>query len=126
MQSIDEGVDVEKFMKKRDSYPEDLQNALDGMIKQNIYPTYIKEWGSIIPSYGKNDFNANIRSSIHEDFGGFFTMLESAPFVSYPGLVHSLEDSINFLMEMEKTLLATTLMMKRLRCLVGYTMNSSM
>lgn len=104
-----EGGDVDKFMKERDSYPKDLKNALDGMIKQNIYPTYIKEWGSIIPSYGKNDFNAKIRSSIHEDFGGFFTMLESAPFVSYLGLVHSLEDSGNFLMEMEKTLLATTL-----------------
>jgi len=106
---VDEGRDVEKFMKEKDSYPEDLKNALHGMIKQNIYPTFIKEWGTIIPSYGKNDFNAKIRSSIHEDFGGFFTMLESAPFVSYPGLVHSLEDSVNYLMEMEKTLLATTM-----------------
>lgn len=100
---------ADKFIQKKDTYPEDLQQALDGMIKQNIYPTFIKGFGTLAPSYGKNDFSAKIRSSIHEDFGGFFTLLESAPFVSYPGLAHSLEDSVAFLLDMEKTLLSTTI-----------------
>ena len=104
-----EGRSLEKFMEKKDTYPEDLQKALDGMIKQNIYPTFINEWGIVSPSYGSNDFSAKIRSSIHKDLGGFFTLLESGPFVSYPGLSHSLNDSVDYLLDMEKTLMATTM-----------------
>ncbi|MBO0589637.1 hypothetical protein [Sporosarcina sp. E16_8] len=106
---VDETFAGDTFMQNKDTYPEELQQALDGMIKQNIYPTFIKGFGTIAPIYGKNDFSAKIRSSIHKDFGGFFTSLESAPFVSYPGLVHSLGDSVDFLLDMENTLLSTTM-----------------
>lgn len=104
-----ESVAADTFTQKKDTYPEELQLALDGMIKQNIYPTYIKGKGGLGPVYGKNSFSAKVRSSIHEDFVGFFTVLESAPFLSFPGLTHSLEESVTFLLEIEKTLLATTI-----------------
>lgn len=106
---VDGEIDMDKFMEKKDTYPEELQLALDGMIKQNIYPESIMNWGAIAPVFKKNKFSAEFRSSIHPDLGGFLTVLEVVPLVTYPGLVHSLADSIDYLLEMEKTLLATTL-----------------
>lgn len=106
---VDGELDMEKFMEKKDTYPEELQLALDGMIKQNIYPESIKNWGTIAPVFKKNKLSAKIRSSIHPDLGGFLTVMEVVPLQTYPGLAHSLADSIDYLLEMEKTLLATTL-----------------
>ena len=106
---VDGELDIDKFMEKKDTYPEDLQLALDGMIKQNIYPESITNWVAIAPVFKKNKVSAKFRSSIHPDLGGFLTVLEVVPLVTYPGLVHSLADSIDYLLEMEKTLLATTL-----------------
>jgi len=106
---IDGELDIDKFMEKKDTYPEELQLALDGMIKQNIYPESIKNWGAIAPVFKKNKVSAKIRSSIHPDLGGFLTVMEVVPLLNYPGLAHSLSDSIDYLLEIEKTLLATTL-----------------
>ena len=106
---VDGELDIDKFMEKKDTYPEELQLALDGMIKQNIYPESVTNWGAIAPVFKKNKLGAKIRSSIHPDLGGFLTVLEVVPLVTYPGLAHSLTDSIDYLLEMEKTLLATTL-----------------
>ena len=106
---VDGELDIDKFMEKKDTYPEELQLALDGMIKQNIYPESIKNWGAIAPVFKKNKVSAKIRSSIHPDLGGFLTVMEVVPLLSYPGLAHSLADSIDYLLEIEKTLLVTTL-----------------
>ena len=107
--AVDNGIiDIEGFMKQKDTYPEDLQFALDGMIKQNMYPVSIKNWAPIAPVFKKNEHSAKIRSSIHPDLSGYLTGLEATPLVMYPGLVHPLEDSIDYLLEIEKTLLATT------------------
>ncbi|MER2091089.1 MAG: hypothetical protein ABS920_15230, partial [Sporosarcina sp.] len=57
----------------------------------------------------KNENSAKIRSSIHPDLRGYLTGLESMPMVTYPGLAHPLEQSIDYLLEIEKTLLATKL-----------------
>jgi len=106
---VDGELDIDMFMEKKDTYPEELQLALDGMIKQNIYPESIKNWGAIAPVFKKNKVSAKIRSSIHPDLGGFLTVMEVVPLLNYPGLAHSLSDSIDYLLEIEKTLLATTL-----------------
>ena len=66
--AVDNGIiDIEGFMKKKDTYPEDLQFALDGMIKQNMYPMSIKNWAPIAPVFKKNEHSAKIRSSIHPE-----------------------------------------------------------
>ena len=97
-------------MKKKETYPKELQLALDGMIKQNIYPMSIKNWVSIAPIFKKNEHSAKIRSSIHPDFRGYLTGLEAdANGYRIRVLYTPLEDSIDYLLEIEKTLLATTL-----------------
>jgi len=106
---VDGVIDADKFMEEKETYPKELRLALDGMIKQNIYPTSIKEWATIAPVFQKNDFSAKFRSSIHSDLGGFITVLEVVPLVTYPGLAQPLEASIDYLLEIEKTLLASTL-----------------
>lgn len=106
---VDGVMDADKFMEEKETYPKELRLALAGMIKQNIYSTSIKEWGTIAPVFQKNDFSAKFRSSIHTDLGGFITVLEVVPLVTYPGLAQPLEASIDYLLEIEKTLLATTL-----------------
>ncbi|QNK89212.1 hypothetical protein H7992_05765 [Sporosarcina sp. resist] len=106
---VDGELDIDKFMEKKDTYPEELQLALNGMSKQNIYPESVTNWGAIVPVFQKNKLGAKIRSSIHPDLGGFLTVMEVVPLLTYPGLAHSLADSIDYLLEIEKTLLATTL-----------------
>jgi len=106
---VDGEIDIDEFLKKKETYPEELQLAIDGMIKQNIYLTPLKNWGTIVPLFGKNEVSTRIRSSIHPDIGGFLTLLEHSPLLMYPGLTYSVKDSIDYLLEMEKTLLVTTL-----------------
>ena len=105
--SVDESIDIEKFLEKKHTYPEDLQKALDGMVKQNIYLTSIPNWAALFPKYGKNEFSAQVRASLHEDVGGYITLLESEPFHYYPGLAYSIDESVDFMIEMEKTLLTS-------------------
>ena len=62
---------------------------------------------ALYPKYGKNEFSARVRASLHEDVGGYITLLESEPFVRYPGLAYSIDESVDFMIEMEKTLLTS-------------------
>ena len=79
------------------------------MKTQNIYPTVIPQWSTIIPTFQKNEIGAQIRASLHEDLGGYVTLLESPPFVIYPDLAYSFDESVEYLLDMEKTLLASQL-----------------
>lgn len=89
------------------TYPEALQQALGGMRKQNIYPTFIKQWSTIIPMFQKNEISEQMRASLHEDLGGYLTLLESTPFVIHPDLAYSYDESIAYLLDMERTLLVS-------------------
>ncbi len=103
----DDTVNPEKFIEDKDEYPEDFQKVLEGMVKQNIYPTSIPEWGIFIPNYKKNEFSTQFRAAIHKNLGGYITQLESAPFIYYPDLAYSLDESVDYLKEMEETLLTS-------------------
>ena len=46
--SVDQSIDIEKFLEKKHTYPEDLQKALDGMVKQNIYPDFHSKLGGTL------------------------------------------------------------------------------
>src|SRR4051794_28020011 len=56
--AIDGGIDIDKFMKKKETYPKELQLALDGMIKQNMYLISIRNWVPIAPIFKKNEHSA--------------------------------------------------------------------
>ncbi len=90
-----------------DRYPEEFQKLLIGMEKQNYYPVSIPNMAPFYPQYQSNELSGKIRKALHEDVGGYITMLETQPFINIPGLTYSLDESIDYLIEFEKTLFAT-------------------
>ena len=104
--TIDGEIDIEKFLQEKDSYPEDLQNALEGMVKQNIYPISVKDLASFYPMHVNNDISKRIRDSLHEDVGGFITLLELEPFLYYQDSTYTLDKMVDYMIEMEETLFA--------------------
>ncbi|MFC5591892.1 RNA polymerase sigma factor [Sporosarcina soli] len=92
---------------EQSTYPEKLQKAVKGMRAQNIYPTVIPQWNTIVPIFQKNEISEQMRASLHEDLGGYVTLLESTPFVNYPNLAYSYDESVEYLLDMEKSLLAS-------------------
>ena len=106
---VDGKIDLEKFLADRPTYPKALQEGLEGMMKQNIYPTVIPHWNTIIPIFQKNEIGQQMRALLHEDLSGYVTLLESPPFVIYPGLAYSFDESVEYMLDMEKTLLASQL-----------------
>lgn len=116
---IDGEIDFEKFLKEKDSYPEDLQNILEGMISQNFYPISIPDWAPFYPKHVNNEISKRIRDSLHEDVEGYITLLESAPFIYYPNLAYSIEESIDYMIEIEKTLLASEMQTRAYEQLEG-------
>ncbi|QUW23230.1 hypothetical protein JSQ81_06750 [Sporosarcina sp. Marseille-Q4063] len=104
---VDEEIDIEKFMAKKDMYPEDFQKILTGLEKQNYYPVSIPNVAPFYPKYQTNEFSKKIRNALHEDVGGYMTMLETEPLFNVQSLDFSLNQSIDYLIDMEKTLLAS-------------------
>ncbi|MBO1914409.1 hypothetical protein J4G37_57525, partial [Microvirga sp. 3-52] len=74
---VDDSIDIDKFMEKKDSYPEDFQKVLTGLEKQNFYPASIPMYAPLFPKYQTNELSKKIRSSLHEDVSGYMTMLEN-------------------------------------------------
>ena len=99
-------VDIEKFMEEKDAYPEELQNALEGMVKQNIYPVSLKDLAPFYPVHVNNKISKRIRDSLHKDVGGFITLLELEPFLYYPDSTYSVDILADYMIEMEETLVA--------------------
>jgi DNA-directed RNA polymerase specialized sigma24 family protein len=103
----DDNFDIEKFMENKDSYPEDLIKILTGLEKQNYFPVSLPNVAPIYPKYQTNDLSKKIRNALHEDVSGYMTMLETEPLYNAQSLDLSLDQSIDTLIEMEKTLLAS-------------------
>ncbi|WP_203249249.1 RNA polymerase sigma factor [Sporosarcina beigongshangi] len=97
---------IEKFLEKKETYPEELQNALNSMEKQNLYIDSVSEWAALVPSFARNELSGRIKASIHEDLAGYLALLESSSYISQPKLVSTYEESIGNLLEIERTLLA--------------------
>lgn len=102
---LDGEIDIEKFIEEKDSYPEKLQNALDGMVKQNIYPISIKDSMPFYPVHVNNEISKRIKNSLHEDVGGFIKLLELEP-LYYLDSAYSIDIMVEYMIEMEKTLFA--------------------
>ena len=100
-------IDIEKFMGNMERYPQEFQKLLIGMEKQNYYPVSIPDMAPFYPQYQSNELSEKIRKALHEDVGGYITMLETQPFINIQGLTYSLDESIDYLIEFEKTLFAT-------------------
>jgi DNA-directed RNA polymerase specialized sigma24 family protein len=97
---VDGVMDIEKFLEKKESYPAELQNALNSMEKQNLdlIPFY--------PSYAKTELSAQIKASIHKDFRGYIAFLESLSINYDPKPASFYAETIDTLIEIENTLLA--------------------
>ena len=104
---IDGGIDIEKFMEKKDTYPEDFQKILTGLEKQNYYPVSIPDIVPFYPQYQTNELSKKIRSALHEDVRVYMTMLETGPIFNANSLNFSMDQSLEFLIDMEKTILAS-------------------
>lgn len=106
-EALDEGLfQIEKFLEKKETYPEELQNALNSMEKQNLYIDSVSEWAALVPSFARNELSSKIKASIHEDLAGYIALLESSTYISQPRLVSAYEEAVDNLLEIERTLLA--------------------
>ena len=104
---VKEKINIEAFMEKRDTYPEDFQKILTGMEKQNYYPVSIPNVAPFYPQYQSNKLSRKIRSALHEDVSGYMTMLEIEPLFNVRSLDYSLDQLIDYLIDVEKTLLTS-------------------
>ncbi|WP_210471118.1 RNA polymerase sigma factor [Sporosarcina sp. 6E9] len=104
---VDDSIDIDKFMEKKDSYPEDFQKVLTGLEKQNFYPASIPMYAPLFPKYQTNELSKKIRSSLHEDVSGYMTMLENEHLFNVESLDIPLDQSLDYLIDMENTLLAS-------------------
>ena len=104
---VDGTVDIEKFIEKNETYPEDLKMAIDGMKGQNVYLYSIPEWASVFPNFGTSEVSAKIRASIHEDLVGYITAMESWQFIYNTNQDISIDEAIDALIEIEKTIFAS-------------------
>lgn len=98
--TVDETVNIEKYLEMKESYPKELQKALNSMEKQNLYllPFY--------SSYAKTELSAQIKASIHKDFKGYIAFLESSSIDYYSKPASSYIELMANLVEIENTLLA--------------------
>ena len=60
-----------------------------------------------LPTYQTNELSENIRKSLHKDMSGYMTLLEKQPLLYFPTDTYSLDEYVDQLIDMEKTLLAT-------------------
>ncbi|WP_172373862.1 sigma-70 family RNA polymerase sigma factor [Sporosarcina jiandibaonis] len=104
---VGDEIDIEEFMERKDTFPEDFQRILTGLEKQNYYPVSIPNVAPFHPKYQKNELSKKIRNALHEDVGGYMTMLETEHMFNVQSLDFSLDQSLDYLIDMEKTLLAT-------------------
>ena len=108
---IDGTVQIEKYLDKKESYPQALQNALTNMEKQNLYLSSIPEWDLVVPTFAKNELSAQIKASIHKDLAGYIALLESSTYLAsataHPKQVSSYDERIDALLEIENTLLTS-------------------
>lgn len=104
--TIDGEINIEKFLEEMDEYPEDLQNVLEGMVKQNIYPISLKDLAPFYPVHVNNEISKRIRDSLHKDVGGFITLLELEPSMYYEDPAYTVDKLGDYMIEMEETLFA--------------------
>lgn len=98
-------VQIEKFLGNKESYPEELQQALNRMEEQNLYLTSMPQWDNVVPAFSRNELSAQMKASIHPDLAGYITQLESSTPV--PDLNRTYAEKVDDLVEIEYTLLAS-------------------
>lgn len=99
-------VDVEELLLKKNTYPEEIRTVLGAMGEQNIGLVNDSEWDYFHPIYLENEVGLAIRDSIHEDFRGYLTFLETNPF-NYLAIQSgsTLQQTADYIIELESTLL---------------------
>ena len=99
-------IDVEKLLLKKNTYPEELRKVLGTMEDQNLGLFNDSEWNYLYPIYLESEVGSAIRDSIHEDFKGYITFLETNP-INYSA-IHSestLQQMADYIVELENVLL---------------------
>lgn len=105
--AVHDGVfQIGKFLEKKETYPEELQNALNSMEKQNLYLDSVSGWAVLVPSFARNELSAKVKASIHEDVAGYIALLESSSYIAQPKLFNAYDEPVDNLLEIERTLLA--------------------
>jgi len=99
-------IDVEELLLKKNTYPEEIRTVLGAMGDQNIGLVKESERDYFYPLYLENEVGIAIRDSIHEDFRGYLTFLETNPF-NYMAIQSefTLQQIADYLVELENTLL---------------------
>ena len=99
-------IDVEELLLKKNTYPEEIRTVLGAMGDQNIGLVKESEWDYFHPIYLENEVGMAIRDSIHEDFRGYLTFLETNPF-NYLAIQSgsTLQQIADYIVELENTLL---------------------
>lgn len=99
-------IDVEKLLLKKNTYPEEIRTVLGAMGDQNLGLVKDSEWDYFYPLYLENEVGLAIRDSIHEDFRGYMTFLETNP-INYLAIQSgsTLQQMVGYIVELENTLL---------------------
>ncbi|KAA0944011.1 sigma-70 family RNA polymerase sigma factor [Sporosarcina sp. ANT_H38] len=98
-------IDIEKLLLEKNTYPEEVREILEAIGDQNI-GLFNDSGNKFFPIYVNNEVSLAIRDSIHEDFRGYMTFLESNSMNYWvDGSEFSLEETLNYIIELENTLL---------------------
>lgn len=103
---VDGTIQIERYLANKESYPEELQDALKRMEGQNLYLTALPQWSNVISAFSRNELSAQLKVSIHPDLVGYITHLESSTYISIPNSSRSYEEKMDDLAEIENTMLA--------------------
>lgn len=106
-EKLDNGsIDVEELLLKKNAYPEEIRTVLGAMGDQNIGLVNDSEWDYLSPIYLESEVGLAIRNSIHKDFRGYMTFLETNPF-NYLAIQSgsTLQQMAAYIVELENTLL---------------------
>ena len=80
---VKETIDIEKFMEKWIRILRNFEKFSLEWKNKTIIQFQFRIWLPFYPQYQSNELSGKIRKALHEDVGGYMTMLETQPFINF-------------------------------------------
>lgn len=101
---FDEEMDLDVLLSDEAGHPENLRMAIQALLGQNIDPFgTIMAMASLVVEADEK-FYERLQGALHESVNGYFLFYEKQPFIKEDQLNYSLEETVEFIVEMETTL----------------------
>ena len=100
--------DAEVILSQKDEYSESTRSAIAALINQDLALPQLPITSTTQRTIRLMDsvFIGRLRAALHESAGSYLTQYEKEPFIMNEKLLYSLDETIGFIEEMEKTLVA--------------------